>query len=88
MKKPTDIEIAKSYDVTDATLRNYKKGSGGKKRLYRAMKYYYDLPEYCQKEISELNRAELFKLHEYLVENIQSSIDTLQVISDFIYDKN
>ena len=40
MKKITDIEIANFFDVSDTTIRNYKKGSNGKQELYKAMRYY------------------------------------------------
>lgn len=40
--KPTDTNIAKFFDTTRATLRNYKKGSKGKQHLYNAMKEYFE----------------------------------------------
>jgi len=55
MKKPTDIQIAKYYGVTTATLRNYKKGSAEKQRLYAAIKQGYN-PE--NKEQIIINKNE------------------------------
>jgi len=39
--KSTDINIAKYFDVSTATLRNWKKGSTEKQRCYQALKEFF-----------------------------------------------
>jgi|GEM_PF-5930557 len=48
--KPTNINIAKYYNLTVQTLSNYKSGSVEKQRVYLALKKYF-IEQNCDKTI-------------------------------------
>jgi len=83
MKKPTQTEVANFYDLTTATLRNYKKGGLGERRRYSALYDYYSRP-HTDKKMSDMTKEELFELHEKLSEEVISLVDKMQVVADFI----
>jgi len=85
MAKITDIEIAKHYDVSVQTLCNYKKASIEKKRVYKALRDNYSLPDFVSKDIKDLSEKELFKLQKYLVSQIETNIADLRAVNDFLY---
>jgi len=85
MPKITDIEIAKHYGVSVQTLCNHKRGSVEKQRMYKALRDNYSLPAFVSKDIVDLSREEMFELQGYLVSQIETNINTLQVVNDFLY---
>ena len=86
MKKPTDRALAEKYGISVQTLGNYKKGDKGKQEIYKALKHWYDMPDYLGKSLLDMNKAELHKLHEYLTDSIQNDADTLQCVCDRLRD--
>jgi len=85
MAKITDIEIAKHYGVSVQTLCNYKKGSFEKRRMYKALRDNYSLPDFVSKNIEDLSREEMLELQKYLVSQMRSNITTLEVVNDFLH---
>jgi transcriptional regulator with XRE-family HTH domain len=88
-KKTTQKALAEYLGVNARTLSWRKKN---KQKEYSLLwKGWENLnentPEYLKKDISKLNKEELFKFHEYLIEELQSVSDTLQIVNDYIYEK-
>ena len=75
----TDLKIAEYYGVSPATLRNYKKGTAEKQRLYAAMRAYAEkeIPTNIleDKKITNTNLIEKYTPLEELTE-INRLIDT------------
>ena len=87
MKKITDKQIAEWYGLTYQTLGNYKRGAVEKKRMYKALRENYSLPDFHSKDIKDMSKEELFQMHEYSIDKMKSDIDSLQIINDFLYHK-
>jgi len=85
-KKPTQTEVADFYDLTTATLRNYKKGRLGERRRYYALYDYYSRP-HTDKKMSDMTKEELFELHEKLTEEITSLVEKMKIVAEFIQSK-
>jgi len=84
--KITDKEISEYYEVTTRTITNYKNGTEGKRKLYNAMRAYLESPPQS-KAFADMTTEELHKEHEAVVNKMQSDIDCLQIIADFIKER-
>ena len=84
--KTSDKQIAEFYEVTPRTIVNYKNGTKGKKRLYDAMKHYIASPPQM-KAFEYMSTEQRHKEHEVITNRMQSDIDSLQIIADFIKER-